>query len=601
MTIGNTTGIFGGTLTTSFPPDVLLLSNVNFSVQASAGLLTATLPAELNTSNAPRFDWYIARGKDLLNASGTFGTWTTITTGASNLTDYSIRPVTLTERVIVGVTNTNEYVQSLNGTTFADYTIPPTPYPFDDPNPSAPPLQPPGYTMNLGPNVIVSVPSSSTIYGAGSAPAPAENIASFWKSTDDGLTWTGTFPVYVPGLNTGFYLSTALLYSSAIAYKSGVILIGGRAQNCSVVRSIDGGASWSITAGNAEYWVNALNTEADRWILAGSSYYSPFTTWDIISVSRTLLYSDDQGQTWNLVTSGDFNYLADYVVYGNGLWIAGGREGSITTSGEAFLSLRYSTDGLTWTSFTLRTDPFLPAEPVSTQNNFLDSVNYDGENYNAVVTYNNDGTYTSTIYQHAADGSSLLTGWTPISTDIYSFPGERTRKLLGRYPVALATPTPVLFFPNQTGGPVITSPTSSSILLYQYVAMSPIVLAATGTGTIYFFVLESELPDGLTFNSVTNTLSGTPARAGISSITFYAKDDVGSTTFTLSIRVILASVTRRQDGAGAYTSLVRQYTEVNAAETARDNRALPAIGYRLGEFTSPTPPSVITAPADCPC
>lgn len=606
MTINPTTGVFGGTLTTSVEPDPVIVSNVSFGVSGTAGSFTASLPAQLNTSNAPRYQWYLLRGTQINRAESNFSNWTSIATSPlPNFTDHIVRPVSVTQRVIVGVTGTLQVVQSPDGTTFSNYTVPyEQPIDMDeDGNASINDIP------NIGIIKIASVPFTSTIYGIGSnrSSLGGQGTGAFFKSVNDGVSWSVTFPLTADGVFNSGTPSNAVFRSGTIAYKNDVLLVGMGANETAVIRSVDGGTNWAITSPSGVFYTSSFNTDADRWIMAGSSVYYPANgsdpprTWDG-TVANTLRYSDDQGETWTPVASGGFNYFADFVVYSDGVWIAGGRQGGEGSGDDVFFRLRTSTNGTNWTPFTLRVAPFLKTEPLGAENDFLDSINYDGENYNVVVTNNDVGSYTTDVYQHAADGSSLLTGWTKTDTDLTSGPsteGERTSRLLGRFPVALAPPTPILFFPNQDGGPTITSPVSSSFLLFQYVPMPPIVFTASGSGTTYFFVLESELPDGIRFNSVTNTLSGTPAQTGQTTITFYAKDNVGATTFTISLRVILASITRQQDSAGAYTSLVRQYTEVNAAVTARDSKATPSNEYRLGEFTSPVPPSVVTD-SNCP-
>jgi len=119
-------------------------------------------------------------------------------------------------------------------------------------------------------------------------------------------------------------------------------------------------------------------------------------------------------------------------------------------------------------------------------------------------------------------------------------------------------------------------------------------LSAVGTGIIYFFVTTATLPPGLTFNPVTNVLSGKPAQNGVFVSRFYVKDDNGVTVVDYVFTVNVPRIIRRQDGAGAYTSLLKQYTEVLAAQSARDSRALPSQEARLGEFMSPVPGPVIT-------
>lgn len=607
MTIGNTTGVFGGTLTTSLPPDVILPSNVPFSVQATAVSLTASLPVELNTSNAARYSWFIMKGTTLARTENTLDEWASLTSSllCNAFTDYSIRPITVDTRSIVGVTFTNQVVQSSDGTNFAAYTIPPTPWPsnailIDYSNDS---------TVPLGPNVITRVPNTATVYGAGWDNVITGTIGTFWKSSDDGVTWTGTFPVIAAGIVGSEFSPGASAFGNAVAYKDGVLLIGGYNVDSSVIRSVNGGDTWAAVTGTPGWWSTVLNTDTPRWVLAGSSYYTSLTGWNG-TTARTLRYSDNQGQTWSVVTSGDFNYFADIVVYGNGVWIAGGREYN-SGDGYIYFGLRTSTDGLTWTSFTLP-GTWYPIEPIFVDppgrafGSLLDSILFDGEDFIITVTQNDDGSYTPGAFVHAADGTSLSSGWTPQSIGTlnqFGDPQTRAYNLKGRLPVSTAPPTPILSFPSQGGnGPTVTSPTVSSIVLYQYAAMTPISFTATGVGAdIYFFVRDADLPRGLVFNSVTDTLSGTPMLIGTTVVTVYAKDDVGVTVFTLEIRVIIPSIDRQQTSAGAWTSLIRQYTVVNAAQNSLNGKTLPATEPPLGEFMRPQPPDAVNDPACKKC
>jgi hypothetical protein len=133
----------------------------------------------------------------------------------------------------------------------------------------------------------------------------------------------------------------------------------------------------------------------------------------------------------------------------------------------------------------------------------------------------------------------------------------------------------------------------SSILLYQYVFTS--IKVESDDPTAYFFVSDDELPPGLEFNPLTRTISGKPAQQGFFSTRVYARNSSGVTLKTLTFTINVPRIIRKQDGAGAYTSLLKQYTEVLAAQGGRDNRALPNQERRLGEFMSPTPGVVVTA------
>ena len=80
----------------------------------------------------------------------------------------------------------------------------------------------------------------------------------------------------------------------------------------------------------------------------------------------------------------------------------------------------------------------------------------------------------------------------------------------------------------------------------------------------------------------------------------YAKDDVGVSTLTIKITTIVPRVVRQQISAAAYTSLVKQYTEVNAGQASRDNRTFPIEDSIRGKFMAPPAPEVVTS-SNCGC
>jgi hypothetical protein len=617
ITIGNTTGVFGGTLTTSFPPDLILPSNVTFSVQATAGLLTESLPVELNTSNAPQYEWLVLKSASIANTRTTLDNWTELKPPSQTLsfpayTDYSIRPIDVSTRTIVAVSERTAVSYSSNGTTFIDYDISGIPWPFTNPSAGFGPMT--GF-LNMGPKFITRVGNTTTLYGT-SYDWQFTNIGAFWTSLDDGLTWTVDFPLRATGITGPSYESNAVKFGNAIAYKNGTLLIAGQNNaDPAIIRSVNEGNTWAIAgAGSSGWWGSAFCTDAARWIFAGSSYYASNTPWSGAPGVRTLLYSDDDGADWSNVTTGDFNYIADFVVYGNGIWIAAGREGVGDTN--SYIQFRSSTDGLTWTSFTLNGVTIYP-EPAEFipeldeyRSTILDSLLFDGENFIILLrqTTNNSSeadttSYFPYAYAHLASGTSFSSGWTetymPTLITIGAY-ASRPTALKGRYPIALDPPTPVLNFPSQAGnGPTVTSPTDTLVVLYQYATMTPITFSATGTGTVYFFVRNADLPRGLTFNSVTNTLSGTPMLIGTTPVTFYVKDNNGVTLLTLEFRVIVPSIVRQQTSAGSWTSLVRQYTIVNAAQNSLNGKTLPATEPPLGEFMRPEPPDAVNV-LPCP-
>jgi hypothetical protein len=609
LTINSTTGVFGGTFTTSLPPQDLLPSNVSFYVNATAGALTESLAVEIDTLPPPAFNWYALTGNNIAKTLTDFDNWSTLVTVVSGgFTDMSIRQVDLGTLVIVGVTGETTYVQSSNGSNFTTRQFPP--------------IGGGGYeSIFTGPNYLTFVSNTSTLYGVGTYNGidgfgQPYRLATFFKSFDDGISWTGSYPILPAGIPSPSFQGSSLQTGYAIAHKNGVILLGGEkffvgAPAPSIVYSTDQGNTWNEPLNAMEVVVTCFSTEESRWIAGGSDYYTTEWTGGTGVETRTLRYSDNQGVSWNLVSSGDFNFSADFVIRGNGIWIAAGKSSVDGGDTSAFFALRYSTDGDTWSAFTLPPGPGSPfsdgwtpaySDPPGVEQDIITSVNYDGANYNIAVFRRSDMAVVTLVYQHAADGSSLDSDWEIVSTnwDTYA-DGVGIRRLQGRYYLSTPPITSTLNFPSQIGnGPTLTSPSNRSFLLYQYVPITPIQLTATGTGAVYFFLLSEQLPSGLSFDPVTNQITGTPGERGQSSVTIYAKDINGVTAVTLGFTTILPTIQKQQSGAGAWTYLLRQYTEVNAAVTSRDTKVTPSNEYMLGEFTRPVPPNV-TTDSNCPC
>jgi hypothetical protein len=155
--------------------------------------------------------------------------------------------------------------------------------------------------------------------------------------------------------------------------------------------------------------------------------------------------------------------------------------------------------------------------------------------------------------------------------------------------------TTTITFPLPNTGPTFTSPAQTTFVLWQYMPIPTITFLAPGA-TAYFV---SALPVGLTWDPMTRTITGAAVRTGTQTFTVYAQNS-GLTALVITLIVEVPRIIKQQSGAGAYTSLLRQYTTVNAAQNARDTRAFPTQVRGIGEFASPYPPDVIT-PSNCPC
>lgn len=297
------------------------------------------------------------------------------------------------------------------------------------------------------------------------------------------------------------------------------------------------------------------------------------------------------------------------IAYASNVWLATGLSYS-TTSNVYKIELRYSTDGSNWAKSDLSSNELFPginslppSPPLP-----IGSISFDGTYWNVFVHRPASPEPLTEIYRHDTT-SSFASGWVEPGGGSISFAQEFQNTTSTRF-LSLSPPVYVkngpgditidLTFPSITsGGPTITSPTILSYLLYQYVEIAPIQLSATGTGQVYFFVSTADLPPGLAFDPLTNQIYGTPAQIGKTATIIRAKDDIGVTEFVINFTSIIPRIIRKQDGAGAYTSLLRQYTNVLGAQNARDSRVLP--NQTLGEFMSPDAPDVITSTIGCDC
>lgn len=400
----------------------------------------------------------------------------------------------------------------------------------------------------------------------------------------------------------------------ALKYGQGVLMAGGLTNDLGspvMLRSTDEGFSWrqDIT-GAFEKETAYFNLEnPSLWVATGSSGYKSADKLNSIfepiftANTDTIKYSTDQGQSWSNATGG-FDMFGYELVYANNTWVATGVD--VTSNFPVFEKiytpgLKYSTNGIDWSNATpfiadiSSTIPFIAPLPIG-------SINYDGSNWNLFRTDQSDTkVYSSPSISNGysdwtVTSSTLNANTSPVVS--YTRPQYLRTTTVSNSPDIQIT----LSFNLRVGeGPLISSPSIRSFLLYQYVPVSIQLAAAHVSGNVYFFITNSELPAGLTFNPLTNLITGKPAEIGRYSTRVFAQDASGITVDAFDFTIQVPRVIRKQDGAGAYTSLLKQYTEVLAAQSARDQRMLPNQERRLGEFMSPVPPAVITQTFNTDC
>jgi hypothetical protein len=161
-----------------------------------------------------------------------------------------------------------------------------------------------------------------------------------------------------------------------------------------------------------------------------------------------------------------------------------------------------------------------------------------------------------------------------------------------------------------SGNMKFISPTVTTYSGLQYVPIQPITVTAkndtdNGCGCsgdppkfIYYFIVPGSLPRGLSFapdpTGTYATIYGTPAvySSGGSTIVVYAKNDlaVGSISLTL---VVTTPFFVNPTSAGAYTALLRNTVEENAAHNSEDNKVFPQSDALRGPLQAPAAPDEV--------
>lgn len=494
----------------------------------------------------------------------------------------------------------NFYLRSSDGITFSQYRYVP------------------GETLGsngFGASTVLNIPGTSTWWTIGTE-LSNDNInyeAVLYKSDDNALTWAKQsvvdnfvtrdfnrrFRTLYPFVDGNAYFMSG----AEFVYKDGVYLLGGYAlgPNTSILRSTDA-SSWTQSAGSFMGDTAFMSLDVSgMWIATGTDQYP----WNAVTQSsgfvlptQTIKYSTDQGLSW-LDVSSSFNYHGYDIAYACNTWLATGIDASGSGPSGSFYThqLRYSKDGSgDWLvsdipglglTFSNQQDSLYPlriGRPI-----------FDGSNWQVMIT---DSSGSIRVYSHDIS-SSFASNWiaSPVISSIVDFP----RRMIPANYVRSGIPTTVtLSFASATGGPAVISPSTRDFIVYQYIPIDPITIVfGAGSGNKYALLIDDDLPQGLVYNPVTQTISGTPVKLGDDDVRVFIKDDSGYSSFILTFHTIIPSFLRKQTSASAYTSYVRQYTVVNAAQNSRDNIVYPTQERYLGEFMAPDAPDVSSAVICC--
>ena len=291
----------------------------------------------------------------------------------------------------------------------------------------------------------------------------------------------------------------------------------------------------------------------------------------------TIQYSTNNGTTWANASNSFTTRTTEIVTGGSNAslgWLAVGLNG--TTPGVS-----YSSDAITWSNVPL----------TALSGGALGPIQFDGT-YWCIF----DGL---SMYRHDALSSSITTASAWTKTAI-TFAGSSPSDVLYTFPTPVyagGPPVPTLYIGVTPNGPVFTSPTTTTYLIYQYVKINTITFAATSTtGVAPVYFLDSTLPAGMTWDPVLATITGLSVQLGTFIVDVYAQSSIGVSKKSITFVVSQVVVTRNTPTAAAYTAFQREKVIADAATATINDHAVP---FEVGPFLLNRPPNKVEAPELC--
>ena len=585
----NFTASFSGNYLQGDFSGIALLPKYRVGITGYAGTAFNTWPMDINVGNAPTFVRHIL-GIDVSGASstlkllrntgpsvaldstygytfsGTNLTWSnaSVPSGVLSNVPYGIHDMAQNGNVLVAVLGSNMIRTSNAGATWEQ--IPSS-------NIQA---------VDLSGSVSPSIYTTNPLFGCIATDGTSNwlTLANGWDgstlynivrtSSNNGVNWVDTSVNNFVDINS----NTKLYYNNSRYF----VLPGDSATNPILYANASNLTTWTAPTMTAGDIFNDLAFSNNTALVVGSN-----------GASSACFSSTDNGTMWTPLPSSPIAYSGSAQIntagYAYGQWSVAG----VGAGGNPAIS--FSTDLTTWGQSNIA----IPGRLTATV-----------EDESSWLWAGTTGGGITTVWNSSGNVDLGYLGW-----GASTLPAEGSKRIVSTL-VSNGTPSLTLSMLYNSTGFAFDSPTQNDYIHWQYIPISPIDIEANSSiapaEAVYYLI--TGLPDGLTmtlspFPTYTATITGTPAtysdapqRVQLYAVTansFYV------TSKTLGMRTILPTVQKQQSGAGAWTSYLRQYTEVNAATTARDNKATPAIEYRLGEFTSPDPPSVITEQSNCLC
>ena len=398
------------------------------------------------------------------------------------------------------------------------------------------------------------------------------------KSTDNGQTWTDV------SLSSGA-VSSSILLSNKLHYNQGRLFYTGRQ---ATVVGIQSNAFYYADVSDLTTWMRPLTTlGTDGSITAlAFSNSTAFAAGDDSNGTATFV-STNNGTNWSPGTNpnpGPGN-IADTYQYTDvfqkyGYWFLAG-----ISNGFGFL--QSSSNLTTWQS--------REAGPTGT---------YSATTENGINWVSGGLTVPLTSTSWSSNGTlGVSEGF---GSDLFAL--VELKRLYSDTTVNPSDPTLTLSLIYDTSGIGFVSPTQTQYTNWQFVPIPTIPVEATViTPDAFLYYYAAGLPRGLTLNldasGIEASITGTSSQFNdaFQRVSLYAVGGGKVATLPLTMRTILPTVQKQQTSAGAWTSLVRQYTVVNAAQNSVNGKTLPSTEPPLGEFTRPEPPDSVSAEGNPNC
>ena len=408
--------------------------------------------------------------------------------------------------------------------------------------------------------------------------APVNVIRS---STDNGQTWVDTqIPI-------GSGMSVSMLQSNKLTYNQGRLFYTGR----QIGPSFRADAFYYADVSTITTWTRPITGLGSNGCIIGLgvSNSTLFAAGDDSNGTATFV-STDNGTTWASGTNPNpgpgsitdaYRYMDVFQKYGQ--WFVAG-----ISNGFGFLQ---SSSNLTAWNNRLPLGPPPGSYHATTEN----GITWVAGGFNVpfhATQWRSDGTLVS---------GGFLNGLT--LTEL--------KRLYADVTVTPSNPTLTLSIPYDASGIAFVNPTQTSYTNWQFVPIPTIdVLASNPVPGSFMYYYASGLPRGLQLNldasGIESSITGTSSQFSdaFQRVVLYAALNPGGggggvAALPLTMRTILPTVQKQQTSAGSWTSFIRQYTVVNAAQNSINGKALPATEAPLGEFTRPDPPDSVHEDPAC--